>query len=95
VDSLFFINFNGQFNFGTFQNPSDYYKNLVRIGTHTVFDSNALRWHVEGWIGYNNDNNINNGQIPLKYLKYNTPYYIEDSTTNSYAEINEMAIKQP
>jgi hypothetical protein len=95
VDSLFFLNFNGQFNFGTLQQPSDYYSDLIRMDSHTVLDSNGVRWGIDGWVGYGYDNNIDNGQIPLRYLKYNTPFYVEDSITHISTEINQMAIKQP
>lgn len=96
TDSLRFENFDGEFTFTVKQsspNPSNY-PNYVDLGYHiTLYDSNSKRWKLGG-ATYEYYNNFSNDTLPLRFLKTNINYYIEDLTPYYACDCKQIAVKQ-
>lgn len=95
-DSLRFENFDGEFTFTVKQsspNPSNY-PNYVDLGYHmTLYDSNLKRWKLGG-ATYEYYNSYSNDTLPLRFLKTNINYYIEDATPYYACDCKQIAVKQ-
>nr|WP_294858087.1 hypothetical protein [uncultured Fluviicola sp.] len=96
VDSLRFENFDGEFTFTVKQsspNPSNY-PNYIDLGYHMMlYDLNSKRWKLGG-ATYEYYNSYNNDTLPLRFLKTNINYYIEDVTPYYTCDCKQIAVKQ-
>jgi hypothetical protein len=95
IDSLHFTNFDGQFNFSAPIMTAPNFSNFVNLGVHVaLLDTNDYRWMMEGYVDNDFYNNITNDEIPLYFHKYNTAYYLEDSTSIYECFCKQSAVKQ-
>lgn len=95
VDSLTFVNFDGNFTFTVQQNQCVDYPNCIRIGSLTeVKDSIANRWNIFGYGTNSEYNNFRNDTILFYFQKQNTPYWWNDGTQYFNENLKHIAVKQ-
>ena len=96
IDTLHYLNFDGNFNLNTVQNAGSEYSNNVRIGSYTALhDSIDNRWDIFNLDSDNQYNNFRNDSIIFYFEKHNMPYWINDGTFYFYGRIKHIAVKQP
>lgn len=95
VDSLTFINFDGNFTFTAPQNQCYDYPNCIRIGALTAApDSISNRWDIFGYGTDSEFNNLRNDTITFYFQKQNMPYWINDATPYFNSNLKHIAVKQ-
>jgi hypothetical protein len=97
LDSLNFMNFDGQFDFSTQQFNGElvgWPKNYFYVGYHDpIIDTSNNRWRLMGF----NDNiygGLVGDTIRLKFDKNNIHYYIQDATPYFGEICYQIAVKQ-
>jgi|GEM_PF-1485422 len=97
VDSLTFINFDGQFSFSTVQSSITVsnYPNMLQLGMHyPLLDTNNKRFRIFGYGPQNGYNNIKNDTIIFYFEKQNILYYLHDLVPYYYCNCKHVAVKQ-
>jgi len=95
IDSLLYINFDGQYSFSSQQSNFTNYPNMIQIGVHNpVIDANNDRYRIFGYGPQNGFNNFVNDTIIFYFEKQNIQYYIQDVTPYFYCECKQVAVKQ-
>ncbi len=94
IDSFRFENFDGNFNFTTYQSSPANYPWNISIGSHdTLYDQNQNRWKIHSYLS-ENYNQYSNDTIRLHFEKTNINYYLEDLVPYYFCDCKQIAVKQ-
>lgn len=95
VDTLHFINFDGQFDLTVTQASPTNFPDMITTGSETaILDSINNRWDL---FCYSPDpvyNNFRNDTIMFYFQKQNMPYWLNDATPYFNANLKHIAVKQ-
>lgn len=95
VDSLHFMNFDGNFNLLAIQSKASPYPLNVTIGSYTeLHDSINNRWNIFGFGSDGIVNTFRNDTIVFYFEKQNTPYWWNDGTQYFNGNLKQIAVKQ-
>lgn len=95
-DSLYFENFDGQFNIGAHQDLSNQYPPYyVDLGHQdTLYDTLGKRWKILEYPNNSQANLFSNDTIYLSFIKTNINYWIYDLVPYYQCYCKQFAVKQ-